>query len=240
MKNFPRMAFAVLAALSVAIALHAPAASAVAQPIITSAVVTGTSTQQLVLQGKFFSGIATVTIGPMANLAPVSASDTLLTFDLPQPLASGTYLLSLTVSSSGTRPISYTEEAYVAAGAAGPVGAPGPQGPPGATGATGPAGATGATGPQGPSGVLGFYNVFGTATTVAAGTEGSAQAICSPGDRVTGGGFQLTAYFANQVHLLGQTLSRPFGNDAWFVNIQNNSPNTISYAAWAICADVTP
>ena len=93
-------------------------------------------------------------------------------------------------------------------------------------------------------GTLGFYNVFGSPTAVAPGVEGSAQAICSPGDYVTGGGFQLTTYIAAQVNAVSLTLSRPLDidsvNHAWLVNIQNNSPNSISYAAWAVCADVTP
>jgi hypothetical protein len=92
-------------------------------------------------------------------------------------------------------------------------------------------------------GALGFYNVFGTVTAVASGTVGSAQAICSPGDEVTGGGFQLTTYNAAQINAVSVTLSRPFdidaGNHAWLVNMQNNSPNSVSYAAWAVCV-VTP
>jgi hypothetical protein len=61
---------------------------------------------------------------------------------------------------------------------------------------------------------------------------------------VTGGGFQLTAFFAAQLADVSATLSRPIdsgtGTLGWLVNIQNGTPQQISYAAWAACADVTP
>lgn len=128
-------------------------------------------------------------------------------------------------------------------GPAGPTGVAGPPGTNGMNGARGATGSTGATGPPGPSGVLGFYYVFGAPTAVNSGAEGSAQANCSPGDMVTGGGFQLTAFVAAQVSAVSVTLSRPFdsgGTLSWLVNIRNDTPLQISYTAWASCAQLTP
>ncbi len=204
------------------------------QPTITSS---STTTTQLTINGSGLSpGAASVLLGSFGPLVVTTQTATQLVVTLPGGLTPGDYVLSVQIGPGKAN----IDESVVT------IGAVGPGGPTGATGATGPmgaagaVGATGPTGPQGSKGVLGFYNVFGAATDVAAGVEGSAQATCSTGDKVTGGGFQLTAYFANQVNDLGVILSRPLGDNAWFANIQNNSPNTISYAAWAVCAQVSP
>ncbi|MFO1414282.1 MAG: IPT/TIG domain-containing protein [Burkholderiales bacterium] len=146
-------------AFAAAIALHSALAFALTQPVITAANVTATTPQQLVLTGTGFTGVASVAVGSMSALAPVSQSDTMLIFNLPQSLSGGTYPVSLKVSAgAGPKDPYFVEEAYVTYGAGGPPGPQGPQGvqgPPGPQGAQGPAGATGAQGPAGATGPAG-------------------------------------------------------------------------------------
>jgi len=115
-----RIAMVALSMVVAGIASHAQPSFAVTQPVVTLAKVTGAPPhQQLVLNGSGFTGLATVLIGPMANVAPATQSDTQLTFNLPQPLADGTYALSLKVAAgTGARDPFYIEEAYVAVGSA--------------------------------------------------------------------------------------------------------------------------
>jgi hypothetical protein len=129
------------------------------------------------------------------------------------------------------------------AGPQGPIGVQGPMGLPGSPGPQGPAGTPGEPGPAGPPGVLGFYNVISAATTVDTGVEGVALAACAPGDVVTGGGHQFTAYIPTQIAGVTATISRPNlinGTFNWHVNMFNGSPNPISYTSFAVCADMTP
>lgn len=153
------------AASGVLLAAFATVASALTQPVITSANVTVSTPQQLVLGGAGFIGVASVVVGANLNVVPSSQTDTLLTFSLPQTLVPGTYLVNLKVGSgTGPRDPFFVEEAYVTVGSAGPQGAQGPQGIQGPIGPVGPqglkgdkgdTGATGATGAQGPQGLQG-------------------------------------------------------------------------------------
>jgi len=92
-----------------------------AAPVITMASVSGDPPNQLLtLQGSGFTGTATVLIGSMANVSPVSQSDSQLVFNLPQALAAGTYALSLKVAAgSGARdPVAF-DDAFVTVGTVG-------------------------------------------------------------------------------------------------------------------------
>lgn len=145
--------------LAAAWALQALPAAAVTQPVITSASVTATVPQQLVLSGPGFTGIATVAVGSNAGVAPVTQTDNVLIFNLPTPLAAGTYTVSLKVAAgAGPKDPYYVEEAYVTYGA---MGAQGPQGTQGRMGPQGPIGPIGATGPQGPAGATGATGAMG-------------------------------------------------------------------------------
>ena len=123
--------------LSAAFIVSFQSAHALQPPVITYASVVGSSPQQLVLQGKGFTGTATVLIGPMASVSPATQTDAVLVFNLPQTLAPGTYVLSLRVAdgNADARPMAYFDDAFVTVGASG---AAGPAGPPGPQGATGP------------------------------------------------------------------------------------------------------
>lgn len=181
-----RIASIACAVLITSVPGRADGAVALAQPVVTSANVTAGLPQQLVLNGAGFTGLATVAIGSMTNLAPVTQTDSVLVFNLPQVLAVGTYALSLKVAAgSGPRDSFYVEEAFVTFGSAGPIGPQGPQGPTGATGATGPQGlpgATGATGPQGPTGATGPQGATGAtgATGPAGGQIWSSNFVLPP------------------------------------------------------------
>lgn len=137
------------------------------------------------------------------------------------------------------------------AGPTGPQGAPGPQGPPGppgatgatgATGAIGPTGATGATGPAGPpgaNGVSGLEYVQSNPVDISDGiiggrVPGTANAFCSSGKRVLGGGWTTTPP-------LGSALENfPIsGGSGWSVTLfVPAAQGGTTLRAFAICATV--
>ena len=134
-----------------------------------------------------------------------------------------------------------------ATGAAGAPGAAGATGPTGATGATGTAGSTGATGPAGPV-VLNY--VFSGSASVGAGFTQTAFASCPPGQSLTGGGGGMLG--GQSEGMLGgppTTLNYSYPSDShdagfvannnWVVNATNNSGDTRSLFAYAICTTAT-
>lgn len=173
-----RFSKASLAATALVLLSYAPLATAVTQPVIMSAVVTGTApTQQLALSGKGFTGTATVLIGPMASVAPAAQTDNLLVFNLPLALPNGTFALSLKVAGTGIRDPYYVTEAYVTVGASGPAGPPGPQGIQGVPGPQGIPGIQGVPGPQGVQGVPGTPGAPGGAGPAGPAGPGAAAAV---------------------------------------------------------------
>lgn len=156
-----------------------------AAPAIVSALVNPTTKQITITGSNFMPATAapTVTLDSI-KLTVVSSTTAKLVATLPATLVPGSYLLSVTSSSSTTGTFAIT------VGAVGPEGPAGPAGAKGATGATGPTGPKGATGAQGPAGPVGPKGPTGT--TGPAGPEGP------PG-----------ANGAGQIY----TATLPFGND---------------------------
>jgi len=185
LQSIRHAASAALRVLVTIASLYATLASALTPPVIVSANVTAGNPQQLVLTGSGFTGIATAIVGANANVAPVSQSDTLLVFNLPQSLNPGTYVVSLKVAAgNGVRDPFNVEEAYVtfgtsgAPGPQGPQGIPGPVGPQGIQGLQGLQGPQGVPGPQGPQGLTGQQGAPGA--TGPAGTQYVANAYVGP------------------------------------------------------------
>jgi len=124
------------------------------------------------------------------------------------------------------------------AGADGADGATGLAGPAGADGATGPAGPQGPQGPAGPagdSGVITFYRIEANATAT---TSATAQAFCTTGDIVTGGGFsevETTSHVESSLPLNLSGIPR-----GWSVTVRNIGGTPDSFTTYAICADITP
>jgi hypothetical protein len=150
-------------------------------PAIVSTVV-NTSTKEITVSGTDFQPAKTAPRVTLDNVALVLVSSTNQTVvaKLPTSLAAGSYLLSLTNSSSQTATFTVT------LGAVGPAGPQGPKGATGAAGATGPAGpqgpkgATGATGPAGPQGQAGPAGSGQVYTTGIAFQEQNAATTSSP------------------------------------------------------------
>jgi hypothetical protein len=186
-------------------------ASLYANPVITVASVTGAPPNQLLtLQGTGFTGIATVLIGPMANVGPVSQSDTQLVFNLPQALAAGTYALNLKIATGlGPRDSFAFDEAYVTTGSTGAAGPPGPPGPAGIQGLPGPPGPSGLPGSPGAQGLPGPPGTPGLK-----GDKGDKGDPGTGGDAATLGGhtaaeFLLLFDYVSRIRVATSTTSTP-------------------------------
>lgn len=128
---------------------------AASSPVVISAS-SNSAVTQLTIVGSGFSPNSTTPTVSLGNVALSLASftDTQIVATLPANEPAGSYSLSVTETSSGSRTTTFG----VTIGAVGPTGPQGPAGPVGVTGATGvqgPTGPTGAAGPQGPQGVPG-------------------------------------------------------------------------------------
>jgi hypothetical protein len=136
------------------------------------------------------------------------------------------------------KPLSWNQR-----GPIGPKGDTGPKGPKGDTGAKGQPGAQGPAGPQGPKGDPGPPGGAGAGTlTVRRSTlelnPGDAQALfalCLPGERATGGGFDA---FEGQlvVHLSRPATDNGVTPDSWEVQAENVGTAPATFATFAICA----
>jgi len=133
----------------------------------------------------------------------------------------------------------------VQAGIRGLPGPEGPAGPAGPAGATGPRGLDGAVGPQGPEGLPGvgvgtLYYATSSVVSIPAGTQGYAEAKCTPRRHVVGGGALVGG-------LLDVNINSSFpstgdgegtiGTMAWSVYANNASSLDQLMQVYAICAE---
>jgi hypothetical protein len=100
-------------------------------------------------------------------------------------------------------------------------------------GIQGPKGDKGDTGPKGPAGVLGIYYVTQSSDPNVVSEFTVVQASCTPGDKVTGGGFTNSSF---TVLSSGPDTER---DDTW--KVVGYAYSAGGYAtAIAVCADMTP
>jgi hypothetical protein len=119
------------------------------------------------------------------------------------------------------------------AGPAGAKGLTGPPGPKGDKGPAGPAGPKGDRGPQGPAGSGVGKTVHRVKTQIVGVGTQSVSVRCAPGERVTGGGFDLVDDGPNfRVTSSGPT----FGDEGWNAQAQNDTGIPESLTVFAICA----
>lgn len=170
----PRSAIAALAVACVMLGAGLPASAQrpppSPPPIIVNAVGDLVASTLTINGANFVPVPLTIMLGSMGPLTVTTATSTLVIATLPQGVAAGTYLLTMTTA-GGTQ-----EEFWVALGAQG---VPGPVGPAGPTGATGPIGATGPSGPIGPPGPTGPTGPQGA--TGAIGPTGATGVTGPPG-----------------------------------------------------------
>ena len=128
-----------------------------------------------VVGANLAGGTASLLLGGNTLPLPIlSATPSQIDAALPQGIAAGSYLVSLTLTKPGTKE-SKTDAFWIGigpSGAQGPAGPKGAAGPRGATGATGAAGTPGPAGGIGPTGPVGPKGAAGDAG--AAGSPGSA------------------------------------------------------------------
>lgn len=136
-------------------------------------------------------------------------------------------------------------------GPQGPQGDPGVQGPKGDPGDKGEKGDTGDRGEKGdkgdpgekgdkgdpgPPGVLAFYTVTASGLLAPSNDYAGGRATCHEGDAVTGGGFHtataLTVWYSNAFSEDGQ--------EGWKVSVHNATGQSLPFAVYARCADMTP
>jgi hypothetical protein len=120
-------------------------------------------------------------------------------------------------------------------GATGATGRPGPRGARGPISPTGPAGPTGAafTGPTGPRGILGVPLFRATQAALATGIGNIVAAACLPGERLTGGGYSVSAAGVVVRSSLPQDLG--FGQHRWLVIYDNPSALVGTVDVYAVC-----
>jgi hypothetical protein len=109
----------------------------------------------------------------------------------------------------------------------------GKRGPRGAAGARGPAGPQGAQGPQGiqgPAGIQRLRLVVSPPVTIAAGAQGTAEAVCPAGEIAVSGGFGLLGPDAGVFQSLGN-------GGAWVARAENATDGSpAQLAAYAYCS----
>jgi hypothetical protein len=128
-------------------------------------------------------------------------------------------------------------------GDTGPVGPEGPQGPKGDTGDTGPVGPEGPQGPEGPAGPEGppgLGVIYWSENTLAIpnGATRTGAAMCNPGDKVVGGGYDAPVFDASVLVLK----SKPIAGEGWEMTLKYEQGflMTINATIYAICVDMTP
>jgi hypothetical protein len=108
----------------------------------------------------------------------------------------------------------------------------GARGARGAAGARGPAGAQGAQGPQGiqgPPGIQRLRFVVSPPTSIAAGNEGTADAVCPAGESAVSGGYLLTGPDASLFQSVGI-------GTAWRAKAENSASPDATLIAYAYCS----
>lgn len=130
-------------------------------------------------------------------------------------------------------------------GKQGPRGATGPQGPAGGQGGTGATGPQGSQGPQGPQGVPGPESLTTTQlpegfVPVAANSTATSNAVCAPGDVVTGGGYTQGSNTVPGIQVISSfpESSAPgtgVGINEWSVTAYNPTGSSLSFMAIAVC-----
>lgn len=104
-------------------------------------------------------------------------------------------------------------------------------------GATGPQGAAGATGAVGVSNLGVVSNT--TAATVAQYAQLATSVDCPAGQKVFGGGGQVSGNAGNKNVALIQLNPDPFDFDDWrAAGVNLDSSQTVTVSVWAICGDV--
>jgi len=122
----------------------------------------------------------------------------------------------------------------------------GPQGPQGSQGPQGPQGDKGDTGPQGPPGVAGYYTRTDPNCVAPIGCYSSAEATCSSGDKVVGGGYEVTFNEMDAGEVWAFTDNRPNASGTgWYVAATTlvghvDFEDEFNFTAYAVCADLTP
>jgi len=119
-------------------------------------------------------------------------------------------------------------------------GARGPAGPKGDPGPNGLAGPAGPQGPAGPSGISAWQYVVSQGSTLAPGEFSRNTANCPSGKKVLGGG----AATAGNVQVAWSRIVLSAPNDpgtGWMAAVTSEAPGSasITWFAWAICANVT-
>jgi len=118
-------------------------------------------------------------------------------------------------------------------------GASGPAGPKGVTGPKGPAGSAGergSAGPPGPSGISGWQYVT-KELIVAHDHPGTWQVYCPSGKKALGCGVAPLGESPALTHVV-ETAPAKEGT-GWEVVVWNNSPDSVDFFAWVICAYVS-
>jgi hypothetical protein len=201
------------------------------RPVITDVVVDEDSGSLTVRGFDFPAESADLTLGTSPLQVLSQAPDTIEAV-LPSSPEPGTYLLLVAFQK-------VSAEIDVTLGAEGPVGAPGPaglqgeQGPPGPPGPIGPGGPPGPPGGEGAPGISGLEIVQATtATPPTPGALTCLSAVCPPGKRAIGGGFEIAGNAR-------ATTSKP-ECERWTSCARNASQDVISgeLDAYALCAVV--
>jgi hypothetical protein len=84
---------------------------------------------------------------------------------------------------------------------------------------------------------LEYYTAQSPPGLVNPGSGLIATAVCSPGDQVTGGGFNIQADNPGCVAMVRST---PDGPSEWSVKVINQCDTEVWFLAEAVCADLTP
>jgi hypothetical protein len=136
------------------------------------------------------------------------------------------------------------------AGSPGQPGEPGPRGEPGAQGEPGPAGPQGEPGPQGQPGPQGEPGPAGGSVDVVrrdgprvyvmtAHTAGWSEAMCNPGETVTGGGYEINppGISSGATMFVFYNAPRIYGT-GWTVGATSTAAVVNYVVAYALCAQV--
>lgn len=117
-------------------------------------------------------------------------------------------------------------------------------------GPEGPQGVQGPAGPQGPAGgVVGYYRVANTCTWSNMQCGPCETPLCDAGDKIVGGGYELTSGMATAVgggvYVLGSARPSETSFEKWKLYICNHSglvdnPGEVAFTVRGICADMTP
>ena len=214
-------AIAVMIGLFLMPAANAAPPGTPSPPIMTS-VVPDAGLTTLTIGGTNLGAPGTTTVNIDNYAAPLtltSVTSTSVVANLPAGIAPGSYLLTLTVSTSKA-PLA--DEFWVSLPVMGPAG---PVGATGATGATGPTGATGATGATGVAGVTGWEQVSASSTT------GSA---CTSFSGTSGSCYFVTATCPAGKRLLSGSCNQTCATFAGFLNAQQDTSTSVTCWVWCM------